>query len=212
MAEKKKTEKRSRIQIANRALIMDAALMVFASDGYRGATVDRIADQAGMSKPNLLYYFKTKEDIYREVLENTVKNWLEPLSQIDAHGDPIDELRRYIIYKIKLSEKSSEASRMFANEIGRGAPLMKTFLETDLKDIVDEKSAVLQKWMDEGRLRPVDPYHLIFVIWAATQHYADFEVQIGSILGKKAKSPGFYDDAAEAVLSIILGGIAVKED
>jgi len=202
-----KAPKRSRIQIANRALIMDAALAVFSIDGYGGATIDRIAAHAGMSKPNLLYYFRAKEDIYREVLETTVEAWLEPFEQIDPEGDPVEELKRYIILKIKMSEGSRDASRLFANEIGRGAPLLKPFLQTRLRLLVDQKAAILIKWMDAGRLRKVDPYHLIFVIWATTQHYADFEVQIGAILGKSAREDGFYDQAADAVLSIILNGI-----
>lgn len=202
--------KRSRIQLANRALIMEAALAVFSSDGYGGATIDRIATQAGMSKPNLLYYFRSKEDIYKEVLETTVEAWLEPFERIDPDGDPVEELRRYIILKIKMSEESREASRLFASEIGRGAPLLKPFLETRLRDLVDQKAAILRGWMDAGRLCSVDPYHLVFVIWATTQHYADFEVQIDAVLGEAARANGFYDEAANAVLSIILNGIEPK--
>ncbi len=204
------TPKRSRIQIANRASITQAALAVFSASGYGGATIDRIAAQAGMSKPNLLYYYPTKEDIYREVLESTVEDWLAPLERIDGSGDPVEELRRYIILKIKMSQTAPEASRLFASEIGRGAPLLKSFLETRLRGLVHEKAAILEGWMDAGKLRRVDPFHLIFVIWATTQHYADFEVQIGAILGQKAQSDGFYEDAAEAVLTVLLGGVEVK--
>ena len=203
--------KRSRIQIANRASIVEAALAVFSSEGYRGATIDAIAAQAGMSKPNLLYYFKTKEDIYREVLESTVEGWLEPFSAIDADGDPVEELKRYIILKIRMSRDHPEASRLFANEIGRGAPISGHFLNTRLRELVTEKASVIQSWMDADKLRPVDPFHLIFVIWATTQHYADFEVQVRALVGEKAEDDGFYEDAATAVLSIILGGIEPKE-
>lgn len=199
--------KRSRIQIANRAAIMDAALAVFSKEGYGGATIDRIAAQAGMSKPNLLYYFPTKEAIYKEVLESTVENWLQPLERLNSEGDPVEELRKYIILKIKMSEERREASRLFANEIGRGAPLLKPFLETRLHQLVEEKARVLSKWMEEGKLRQVDPYHLIFIIWATTQHYADFEVQIGAILGARAQDTSFYDEAADAVLSVVFQGI-----
>lgn len=199
-------DKRTRIQRANRATILQAALAVFSSDGYRGATVDRIANAAGMSKPNLLYYFKTKEEIYREVLETTIENWLEPFEALSRDGDPIEELRHYIKAKIKMSEAAPEASRLFANEIARGAPLLKPFLQKRLKPMVDDKVAILIDWMRDGKLRSVEPYHLIFVIWATTQHYADFDVQISAILGDRP--PDFYDRAADAVVSIIFRGIA----
>jgi TetR/AcrR family transcriptional regulator len=199
--------KQSRIQTENRALIMQAALDVFSTDGYRGATVDRIAERAGMSKTNLLYYYPSKEEIYRSAIEQTVEAWLDPFDAIDPDGEPIEELRRYITVKLKMSDQNPEASRLFANEVQRGAPLVGEFLSTRLKALVDEKVAVIRTWIDQGRLAPVDPYHLIFTIWATTQHYADFEVQVQAILGKQAKKPGFSEQVAHAVLSILLNGI-----
>lgn len=203
-------KKQSRIQVENRALITEAALNVFSSDGYRGATIDRIAERAGLSKPNLLYYFPSKEDIYRTVLENTVEYWLKPFMDIDPDGEPIDELRRYITIKLEMSAENPEASRLFANEVHRGAPLMLEFLQTRLKSLVDQKAAVIRGWIDAGKIAPVDPYHLIFMIWATTQHYADFEVQIRAILKSQVDKTGFREQCAHAVLSIILNGIKVR--
>ncbi len=200
-------KKRSRIQTENRAAIALAALDVFSTDGYRGATIDRIAERAGMSKTNLLYYYPSKEDIYRQVIEQTVEAWLEPFAAIDPDGDPIEELRRYITIKLTMSDASPEASRLFANEVQRGAPLVLEFLQTRLKALVDEKAGVIRRWIDAGKIAPVDPYHLIFTIWATTQHYADFDVQVNAILGKQTKRPGFNDQVAHAVLSILLNGI-----
>lgn len=202
-----KKKKQSRIQVENRALIIEAALNEFSINGYRGATLDRIADTAGMSKTNVLYYFPSKEDIYREALEQTVEMWLDPLESISADGDPIEELRRYITFKLRMSQQQPEASRLFANEIQRGAPLIKEFLETRLKSLVNQKAKVIRQWIDEGKLAPVDPHHLIFLIWATTQHYADFDAQIRAVLGKQVDNPGFYEQSAQAVLSIILKGI-----
>lgn len=202
--------KRSRIQIANRSAIMEAALAVFSTDGYRGATIDRIAKQAGMSKPNLLYYFPTKEDVYRAVLEGTVEAWLDPLAKLDPDGNALAELKRYILFKMKMSEENPLASRFFANEIGRGAPLLKPYLEHRLKDLVDEKAGVLVAWMKAGKIREVDPYHLIFSIWAITQHYADFEVQIAAIMGDRAKYPEFFGNASDTILTILFEGVSTE--
>jgi len=204
-------KKQSRIQAINRGAILKAALDVFSSDGYRGATIDRIAERAGLSKTNILYYFPSKEDIYRTVLQTTIEEWLEPLQAIDPDGDPIEELRRYISIKLEMSDKNPEGSRLFANEIQRGAPLVLDFLRTDLKALVDEKAQTIRKWISQGEIAAVDPYHLIFVIWATTQHYADFEVQIKALLGSQVDRPGFRDQAAQAVLSIILNGIRVRK-
>ncbi|MEX6505398.1 TetR family transcriptional regulator C-terminal domain-containing protein [Jiella sp. M17.18] len=197
----------TRIQAINREIILEAALEVFSVNGFRGSTVDQIAARAAMSKPNLLYYFRRKQDIYRAVLERTLADWLAPLEAMDASGDPVEELRRYITEKLRMSAEKPAASRLFANEILAGAPVVRPFLETRLKALVTEKAAIIRDWVSEGRLAPVDPYHLIFAIWATTQHYADFDVQIRAILGSQVDRPGFRDQTAQAVLSIVLGGV-----
>lgn len=206
-AKKSPPEKRSRIQEINRAAIEQAAVDVFSTDGYRGATIDRIAERAGMSKTNLLYYFPSKEDVYRTVLEHTIENWLDPFASIDPDSDPVEEIRRYITIKLDMAAQNPEASKLFANEIQRGAPLIQKFLSTRLKALVDEKAGVLRQWISQGKLAPVDPYHLIFMIWATTQHYADFDAQINALLGSQTKKAGFREQAAQAVLSVILNGI-----
>lgn len=199
--------KPSRIQRENRAAIATAAVVEFAARGYHGTTIDAIADKAGMSKPNLLYYFPSKEAIYRTVLEQIVEEWLSPLLSLDPMGDPVEELRRYISLKMRMSADRPEASRLFATEIVAGAPILKDFLETRLKTLVDDKSSILQSWIDQGKLAPVDPRHLIFLIWSTTQHYADFEAQIDAVMAGQSKQEGFLDQATQAVLSIILNGI-----
>ncbi|MBP0614459.1 TetR family transcriptional regulator C-terminal domain-containing protein [Jiella mangrovi] len=197
----------TRIQAINREVILDAALEVFAAHGFRGATVDQIAARAEMSKPNLLYYFRRKPDIYRAVLEHTLSDWLAPLAAIDPNGDPIEELRRYITLKLRMSAEKPAASRLFANEVLAGAPVIGDFLKTRLRELVHEKAGVIGRWVDEGRLAPVDPMHLVFMIWAVTQHYADFDVQVRAVLGSQVAKPGFHEQTAQAVLTIVLNGV-----
>ncbi|KQT66251.1 MULTISPECIES: TetR family transcriptional regulator C-terminal domain-containing protein [unclassified Aureimonas] len=197
----------TRIQAINRGTILDAALQVFSIHGFRGSTLDQIAARAGMSKPNLLYYFKRKQDIYAAVLEATLDEWLAPLERLDPAGDPIEELRRYITRKIELSMERPEASRLFAGEMLSGAPAIGDFLKTRLKSLVHEKAGVIRTWVTDGRLAPVDPFHLLFAIWATTQTYADFDTQIRAILGTEVGRPGFAEQSAQAVLTIVLNGV-----
>ena len=200
---KAKPAAKTRIQHHNQELILNAALDVFSAYGFRGATVDQIAEKCGLSKPNLLYYFRRKQDIYVAVLEHTLAEWLKPLRMLDVNGDPITELTRYITEKLELSNANPKASRLFANEILHGAPHIAEFLKGPLKDLVEEKVAVIRRWMAEGKINPVDPEHLIFAIWAVTQHYADFSVQVSAILGAEQK-PG---RTKQAVLDILLRGL-----
>lgn len=188
---------RTRIQAKNRETILEAALEVFSQHGFRGATLDMIALQAGLSKPNLLYYFPSKEAIHVSLLGQLMDTWLDPLRALNPQGDPIPELRAYMRRKLELSRDFPRESRLFANEIVQGAPRIQAALATDLKALVDEKSAVIQTWAKAGRIADVDPHHLIFSIWALTQHYADFDVQIRAVLGEGrdplAEAEGFLD-------------------
>ena len=199
------THKLTRIQTKNRALIERAALEIFSRDGFRGATVDAIAEAAGMSKPNLLYYFPTKDDIYRSLLEALLEDWLAPLAELDPDGEPCEQIAGYISRKIDLARDFPMESRLFANEMIRGAPILKDVLASDLKVLVDEKAAVIEGWMEDGKLNRVDPYHLIFAIWATTQHYADFDVQVRTILGDDSDQR--FGGAAMALTRIFLEGL-----
>ncbi len=174
--------KPSRIQTRNRKRILDAALDVFSQCGYRGATLDQIAAQAGLSKPNILYYFSGKEEIHVTLLNGLMDTWLAPMRAIDAEGDPMEEILRYVHRKLEMSREFPRESRLFANEIMQGAPQIGPHLETGLKPLVDETAAMIEGWAAAGRIAPVDPRHLIFSIWATTQHYADFDAQVQALM------------------------------
>ena len=174
----------TRIQALNSSAILDAALEVFSAHGFRGATLDQIAEVAGLSKPNLLYYFPSKDAVHAALLAQLLKTWLDPLRAIDPLGEPKREIMGYVARKLELSRDFPRESRLFANEILQGAPRLRAVIEGDLKRLVDEKAVVLTRWMDEGRIAKMPPVHLLFSIWALSQHYADFDVQVRAVLGE----------------------------
>ncbi len=185
---------RTRIQQRNTEAILDAALEVFSANGFRGATLDQIAEVAGLSKPNVLYYFPSKEAIHRALISETLDAWLDPLRELSDDGEPIEEIVRYALRKLEMAKEYPRESRLFANEIVQGAPRILDIIEGPLKELVDEKAALVAAWVRAGRIAPVDPHHLIFSIWATTQHYADFDVQVRGILAPDGDA--HYGDAA----------------
>ena len=182
MPETTAKKKPSRIQRRNRRVILDAALDVFSTYGFRGATLDQIASEAGLSKPNILYYFSGKEEIHTTLLSQLMETWLDPLVELDADGDPRTELLDYVQRKLDMARDLPRESRLFAGEILRGAPHMEPRLQSDLKPLFDEKCAVISDWMAAGKIARMDPRHLIFSIWSTTQHYADFAPQVALLL------------------------------
>jgi TetR/AcrR family transcriptional regulator len=201
------SRKRTRIQAENEERILDAALEVFSTYGFRGATVDQIAARAQMSKPNLLYYFRRKQDIYTAVLTRTLDMWLAPFGAMDADGDPAVEIAGYIRQKLTQSRERPQESRLFAGEMLQGAPLLRPVLETELKAMVEDKAAVMRRWIADGRMVTVDPVHLVFMIWATTQTYADFDAQVRAILGAGVSDDDVFERAVDTVTGVILRGI-----
>lgn len=189
---------------ANVERILDAALGVFGRYGFQGARIDRIAEAAGMSKTNLLYYFRSKSALYLAVLTRTLELWLEPLRAFDAARDPAEALTDYITRKLEYSRDQPEASRLFAIEIMQGAPILGEVLAGDLARLFHDKVGIIETWIAEGRLAPVDPRHLVFGVWATTQHYADFAVQIEALTGRTLAEARFFDDTRQALLTLLV--------
>ena len=173
---------RSRIQIAKQAQILEAALEVFSTYGFRGSTLEQIAQQAGLSKPHILYYFSGKEVIHQQLIADLLDTWLAPLKEIKSTSEPVPALWSYIYTKLKMSYDMPRESRLFANEMLQGAPHIPAEIQNSLKELVDEKTVIIDGWIEQGLLAPHDPYHLLFSIWATTQHYADFGAQIQNLL------------------------------
>jgi len=201
------SRRRTRIQAENEGRILAAALEAFSTLGFRGATIDAIAEAAGMSKTNLLYYFRSKDALYRAVLSHTLDVWLEPLRNMKAEGDPLQEIASYIRRKVEMSRKDPAASRLFANEMLQGAPQIQSVLAGSLRNLVAEKSAIIRGWIAAGKLAPVDPEHLIFAIWATTQHYADFGVQVAAVLGREECDPQTFREAEDNLIRLLLDGL-----
>lgn len=203
--------RRTRIQTEKRDRILEAALEVFSAHGFRGSTIDQIAEAAGMSKPNLLYYFRSKDAIHETLMQRLLETWLAPLRELDDVGDPMTELRSYIRRKLEMARDFPRESRLFANEILQGAPRIMPMLEGELKTLVDEKAEIIRGWMKAGKIARIDPRHLIFSIWATTQHYADFDVQVRAVLGPNRGGDGRFEDAARFLEQLYVEGLRPKE-
>lgn len=202
-----KTQRRTRIQEAKEEQILEAALDVFSAKGFHGSTIDQIAEVAGMSKPNLLYYFRTKEAMHRALIDRVLDTWLDPLRAFNAEGNPEAEIRSYIRRKLEMARDFPRESRLFANEVLQGAPHIESELTGPLKALVDEKAEVIRAWARAGKIARCDPYHLIFSIWSTTQHYADFDVQVRAVLGQKQAGDGRFEDAARFLEQLFTSGL-----
>lgn len=202
--------KRTRAVNEKRQAILTAALEVFSRLGFHGARLEKVAEMSGVSKTNLLYYYPSKEVLYVAVLRQILDIWLAPLKAFREDTTPLVAIREYIRLKLEVSRDYPQASKLFCQEMLQGAPLLKAELTGDLKTLVDDKSAIIAGWINNGRLADVDPHHLIFMIWATTQHYADFAVQVEAVTGTTLQDEAFFQRTVENVQRMIIEGIRVR--
>ena len=207
MAEPARPLRRNEIRQQNETLILQAAETVFAEAGFGGATMQLIADMAGLPKANLHYYFATKEDLYRRVVQNIFEIWLHAADCFDKAPGPVEAIGAYVEAKMEISRRHPNGSKVWASEVMHGAPVIQDYLETTLRDWTAGRAALIQNWIDEGKMAPVDPQHLLYMLWATTQHYADFSHQIETLNGGKPLTDAEWRAATDSVKAILLRGI-----
>ncbi|MDK2778343.1 MAG: TetR/AcrR family transcriptional regulator [Pseudomonadota bacterium] len=204
--------KTGKIRERNNENILSAAEQEFVLHGFKGTSMQAIADRAGVPKANIHYYFKNKANLYRTLLQNVLTVWNEELAEISPDSDPATVLERFIRTKVRLSYTHPNASKIFAMEIIQGAPYLKDHISVDMRQWVKEKTAIFQTWIDQGKMRPVDPTHLIFLIWSSTQHYADFETQVLEVTNKRKYEEEDIVRIGDFLADLILTGCGLKKD
>ena len=170
-----------------------------------------IANMADLPKANLHYYFPTKEALYRRVVANIFEIWLNAAAVFDEAEGPVEGIGAYIDAKMELSRTHPAGSKVWAAEVMHGAPVIQDYLETTLREWTDGRVAVINKWIEEGKMQPIDPRHLLYMVWATTQHYADFGHQITTLNDGAAFSQEQWNAAKESVKTIILNGIGAVD-
>ncbi|WP_086933562.1 TetR/AcrR family transcriptional regulator [Agarilytica rhodophyticola] len=202
--------KRGKIRDKNLEKILRAAKEEFVLKGFSGASIQAIADRAGIPKANVHYYFRRKTNLYVAVLDGILQLWNDHLDDIKVDDDPAEVLDRFIRKKVELSYSHPRSSKLFAMEIITGAPHLGEYMRNDMRPWVKDKIQVIQTWISQGKMKPVDPMHLIFLIWSSTQHYADFKTQVLTIMEREEYEEKMIDEVGGFLSKMILSGVGLK--
>jgi TetR/AcrR family transcriptional regulator len=189
--------------------IVAAAVRVFADCGYEGTAIATIAEAAGLSKQNLMYYFPTKQALYQRVLDGVLDDWLARMeSMANPDGDPREVLRAYVQAKLRFSREQPAASRVYAMEVIGGAKLYGEQIKKRVVPLLRRDIEVFERWILQGKMAPVDATHLLFAIWAMTQSYADFAPQMALVLGRPALAARDFDEAERVIVRMVLAAVS----
>ncbi|WP_117234987.1 TetR family transcriptional regulator C-terminal domain-containing protein [Vibrio maerlii] len=207
----KSTDKTGAIRKRNQSLILNAAAQEFAKHGYKGTSLQVIADRVELPKANILYYFKSKTGLYKALLSEILNMWNQGFSEQHSAIEPSEVIGNYIREKMCYSRSHPLESKIFAMEIIQGAPVVKDILVQPMVGWSKDKSAVIQGWIDAGKLKPIEPLYLLFMIWGTTQFYADFNTEIGLLKGRALTDEEFYQ-AQEFTVETILRGLGLNAE
>ncbi len=200
----------SRIRNKKQAIILSAACEEFAKQGYAGTKIADIAAKISLPKANIYYYFKSKEILYRHVLESFIQPLLMATQPFDQYDHPAAALTDFIKLKIEISKNHPNASKVFANEILHGAPHLPPDIVEKLVNQTCLASAKLQQWVDKGLMDDINPLHLLFMLWSSTQTYADFSWQIQLHLKTDELREQDFEIATDTLIKIVLKGCGIS--
>lgn len=206
-----KKNKPSISRLKKEQAILREAETQFALFGFEGATLDAIATAASISKHNMLYYFPSKEVLYRSVLDDVLNTWLDDLEAFSDHDEPIAALQQYIGAKIQSVHDYPNKTKIFTSEIIAGAPRYSDVIKNRVKPVLNNQVKVFENWAARGLIKPVNFTHLIFIIWSVTQAYADQHTQFAIILGKDHLEKNDFEDAKELIIKMVLKVIGIQE-
>jgi TetR/AcrR family transcriptional regulator len=203
--------KKMEIRAENEGRILKSAERVFARHGFRGSSMQMISDDASIPKANIHYYFSSKEKLYRRVVERIFTVWLEAADSFETSQNPREALYNYIREKMEISRLHPDGSKVWANEVIHGAPIIHDFLTSALEDWTNSRIAAMHGWIEEGKIRDIEPRWILYMIWATTQHYADFTHQIETLNNGKALSIDQWKQATDSVFHTIWAGLKPED-
>ena len=205
---KRRAVNRDKVETA----ILGEAVRQFAECGYEGTSIATVAERAGLSKQNLMYYFPTKQALYQRVLDNVLDDWLARMATLaDPGKEPGDVLRAYVRAKLQYSREQPLASRVYAMEVISGAKLYADQIRRRVIPLLRADIAVFERWIAEGKIAPVNATHLLFSIWAMTQTYADFSAQMTLVLDRDPLQQSDFDDAERLITGMVLAAVGLQD-
>jgi len=172
---------------SSRDKILDVAESLFARRGYAGIGLREVADASGLSKSSLFHHFRSKEQLYHEVLRRMLRLIRERMDALTAEASPGRQLERWTCQLIDLFAEHPTVPRLLLRglfeEEDAAAPEAEA-TEAMLADVLSGAERLIQRGVDCGELRRVSaPHTLQTLIGATVYHFASAEVGEG-ILGR----------------------------
>ncbi len=184
-----------------RRLILDAAVRVFAEQGYEAARVGDIAREAGVAYGLVYHYFDSKEAVLEAVFGEAWERLLSALAQAEHSGDAAEQLSLVIRIVLRTWRDDPDLVRLLVREVMRSPAIQ------DELDQIGQAFAIFQRIVERGQRegtfrRGVDPPLAAFFVFGALD-----EILTGWVLGTLPDDPATVAAAEREVVAMCVGGL-----
>ena len=194
--------------------ILACAGTEFAQHGLDGARVDRIASRAGVNKAMIYYHFRSKEDLYRTVIDRQIGKIRRLVEEtISGETTPESAFRRLSELYHLMFEEGDSFVPMFLREVAGGSRRLKALLA----DIISERKSLAQqarKFIDNGEkkgmLRNVDSRHAMISFMGMNMGYLIMAPLVNLIWEIKDEKK-FRKERPEEVVDLFLQGLKARD-
>ena len=188
-----------------RRLILDAAVRVFARDGYHTSRVGDIAEEAGIAHGLLYHYFASKEEVLATVFRENWAELLEAFHRVESSGEPPEEQLRGIAKILLRSWRNDpDLVRVMVREVARSPHLQAQVDE--LREGFQTIQRIVERGQADGAFRrDLDPQLVSWILYGGLE-----ELLTGWVLGQLPDGDEEVARAERTIVDVVCGGLAAR--
>jgi TetR/AcrR family transcriptional regulator, fatty acid metabolism regulator protein len=193
---------RSIAQEERRRAILAAAVRVFARNGYHGARVGDIAEEAGVAHGLLYHYFSSKEEVLQTVFRDNWRDLLETLHRVEASDEAADEQLLGVVKILLRSWRNDpDLVRVMVREVARSPHLQAQVDE--VREVFHVVQRIIERGQADGVFRPdLDARLASWIVYGGLE-----ELLTGWVLGQLPDGDDEVARAERTIFDVVCGGL-----
>jgi TetR/AcrR family transcriptional regulator len=188
--------------------LLDAAEAVFAERGYGAATTAAIAERAGLNKTLIHYYFRSKEGLFRAMMQRVAHNHAMFLDDL-AHADPVTALTKATHRFVHFLADNPNYVRLCAYCALEGTEGQVD--EDMMQGLVEAATNAIQRGIDQGLFVTEDPRHVLASVEGMVRFFFEHEDTVLPLWGSAPDRQAIVDERARHVVRMLLRGLGVED-